>query len=213
MQRVTRTAITGTEPVSMAELKAQLRITSTADDAYLQKLIPRAREVAEKLTRRSIIAQSLTLSLDFKGMQPRGRDEWWDGVREGSILMFTPAQLTLLQPPTQTIVQVRTYDVNDQSSVFSASNYRLDNSDPMQYARLVLTYGAIWPAALRYLNSIQIDVTAGWADGTVPEGIQGAIADLAAWAYTHRAPCNESSACACGAAESLRPYTMMEASS
>ncbi len=213
MQRAKVTATTGTEPVTLDELKGQLKITSIADDAYLTKLIPRARLMAETLTHRAIVLKTVTLSLDFMGVNPKGRDPWWDGMKEGSILMFTPAELRLLMPPTVSIAQVRTYDLTDQSSVYASTNYRLDNSDPKQHARLVLAYGSIWPATLRALNSVEIDVVAGWSNGTVPEDIVGAIQDMAAWAYAHRAPCNEACACASGAMETLRPYFMMRASS
>ncbi len=213
MQRVKPLTTTGAEPATVQELKEQLRITTSADDAYLQKLIPRARLVAEALTHRTIVRQTMTLSFDFDGRNPKGKDPWWDGMREGTILMFTPASMMLLRPPTVSIQAVRTFNITDTSSVYAATNYRLDNSDPMQFARLVLTYGSIWPASLRRLNSVEVDVTAGWADGTVPQDIVGAIIDIAAWAYTHRAPCNEAAACACGANESLRPYVMMQASS
>ncbi len=213
MQRVTQSVITGTEPVSLAELKSQLRVTALNDDAYLTSLIKRAREVLERVTRRTIIASTLTISLDFRSAYPAGRDPWWDGMKEGSMVLFTPAAIQLLQPPTQTIAAVRTFDIYDNSSVYAPSNYRLDKSDPMQYGRMVLAYGAIWPSTMRALNSIEIDVTAGFADGTVPEGLKGAIQDLAAYSYINRAPCNEAAACACGAEDSVRPYIMMEASS
>jgi hypothetical protein len=210
MQRIKIVAITGTEPLSLASLKSRLKITSNADDDYLNEIIVQAREMAENLTRRSIILQTLRASIDFEGCPPTGSDPWWDGIRQGSILMFTPAYLTLLAPPAVSVESIKTYDLNDTMSVYSAANYRLDNSDPMQYARVVLNYGAIWPSAMRYLNSIEIDFTAGWANGTVPKAIVGAIAAMAAYMYANRAACDAACCEKCGALAMLRPYFMME---
>ncbi len=212
MQRIKVTAITGEEPLSLASLKSRLRITSNQDDDYLNEIRVQAREMAEALTRRSIPLQTVTASIDFEGCPPTGSDPWWDGIRSGSILMFTPAYMTLLAPPAVSITQIRTYDLNDVSSVYPSTNYRLDASDPMQFARIVLNYGSIWPASLRYLNSIEVDFVAGWANGAVPKAIVGAIAAIAAYMYANRAACDAACCEKCGALAMLRPFFMMQPS-
>lgn len=210
MQRISVRQTVGTEPVSLAEIKSRLRITSTLDDAYLTSAIKEAREYAETLTRRTIVKQKLTASIDFCGAPPKGSDPWWDGIRQGSILMFTPGYITLLCPPVSEIEQIRTYDINDTVSTYAASNYRLDKSDPMQMARVVLTYGAIWPAAMRSLNSIEIDFVAGFEDGAVPSIFKSAISGIVAWMYVNRVPCDDGCAQACGAMAVLSPLVLMQ---
>src|SRR5690242_15085154 len=52
------------EPVTVDEVKARLRITSTNDDATIAAHITAAREFAEKETRRSLAYKSYALYLD-----------------------------------------------------------------------------------------------------------------------------------------------------
>lgn len=209
MQRFKVTSYpTSVEPVSLDLVKAQLRITNTADDVYLTALIKEAREMLELYTGRAIIAQNITESLDIEAFP----EPYWNGVRQGSILMFTPAPITLLNPPIVSITQMRTYDINNASAIYPSTSYRLDNSDPLQFSRLTFNYGAVWPSLLRRNNSVEIDYLAGWADGTVPAGISAAIRAIVVYCYSNRAPCSESCVSACGAASALRSYMMARAS-
>lgn len=53
-----------TEPVTVAEVKARLRLTTAADDTLLGQAIRAAREFAEKVTRRSLVAKSYAYIMD-----------------------------------------------------------------------------------------------------------------------------------------------------
>lgn len=54
-----------TEPVTLAEVKAHLRLGSaTAEDAYLTAMIVAARRAVELRTRRTIVGEAPTLSGD-----------------------------------------------------------------------------------------------------------------------------------------------------
>ena len=52
------------EPVTLAMVKARLRLTNTADDALITSQIPVARAFAEKVCRRSLALKSYALSMD-----------------------------------------------------------------------------------------------------------------------------------------------------
>lgn len=52
------------EPVTLAEVKARLRLSSAADDAMITAHITAAREFAEKVTRRSLAYKSYAYFMD-----------------------------------------------------------------------------------------------------------------------------------------------------
>jgi len=53
-----RVGAAGAEIVTVAEAKAQLRVTHAFDDAYITSLIPVAREFTEDYVKRSLVAQT-----------------------------------------------------------------------------------------------------------------------------------------------------------
>src|SRR4051812_4470759 len=87
---------TPTEPVSAAELKALLRVTSVAEDTFITSLCTRARLMAEKLTGRTIMKASWYAFWDFI---PGASKEWWDGTRDGFIGAEQVSALELPRPP------------------------------------------------------------------------------------------------------------------
>lgn len=52
------------EPVSLTEARAHLRVTSTAEDALIERLVAAARAEIERLTRRALVLQGWRLYLD-----------------------------------------------------------------------------------------------------------------------------------------------------
>jgi uncharacterized phiE125 gp8 family phage protein len=208
VKRFNVTLITGTEPVTLDKMKSALRVTSTGDDAFLTDLIKEAREVLELYTGRAIIAQNITESLDLDGDVI---DKWRDPEIH-SILQFSPDPIILANPPVRSISQVRVFDTGNVSSVYSATAYRLDNSDPKQYSRLVFNYGASWPSFLRRLNAVEIDYLAGYLDGSVPSAMIAAIRALTAYCYMNRVPCSDSCIVPSGAAAAISQYKIIRAS-
>ena len=51
------------EPVTLAQLNLRLKLTSTADDTQLTGIITQAREVAERVSRRSLAYKSYAYTL------------------------------------------------------------------------------------------------------------------------------------------------------
>lgn len=153
------------EPVSLAEVKAQLRLETDADDALLAALIVTARSVAESLTGRALLAQTWRLYLD----QP-------------------PTQRYLLLPkaPLLSVAQVCSYDEADNLTVFASSAYLVDTAS--QPGRLVLRGLYSWPQFLRSANGLEVTYTAGYGSeaAQVPAAIrQGLLAHIA-HLYQHR---------------------------
>lgn len=201
MKRVDVTS-TPTEPVTLAELKAHLRITGTAEDTYLTALITSARDMCERITRRTIPQTTLVLWLDNWPCEAIG---WWDGVREGPVNGERKDNVELPRPPVISVESVSTFDQADVEAVMNSSLYYVSNPDKDQCGRVVLRNLATWPVALRSADAVKIAYTAGYA--SVPSTLKQAIMMMAAHLYTNRGDCDpETCAKACGAMALLWAY-------
>ncbi|WP_152051820.1 head-tail connector protein [Tautonia marina] len=196
------------EPVSLSEAKAWARIDGSDDDATLTALITAARLAAEQYLRRSLITQTWKLTLDLCGA--RGSEPWWDGVVDGplnSLYGGLPNTIPLPRGPVSAISSVVTYDLDNSSATYSASNYRLDNSGD----RLILNYGAIWPANIRPKAGCEITYTAGYGSAAtaVPQPIKQGILIHVASLYEQRGNCEDAMALPPGTAMLYSPYRIM----
>lgn len=140
-----------TEPVTIEEVRAQLRI-DLDDESYddvLNPLIPAAREWCEGYQNRAYITQTLELALD----------RWPCGN-----------EIELPRPPIQSVTSV-----NYADETWDPQNYLVD--DYSFVARIVRARGVIWPSAhLPAANGVKIRYVAGFASAEeVPQRIRQAI--------------------------------------
>jgi hypothetical protein len=174
------------EPVSLAELKAHLRIDDSAEDDYLFSLIAECREEIEQASGMALIRQKWRLTIDH---WPGARQQWWDGVKDGHINMLygAPADLHL---PRYPLIEIDSVTVFDEDSTSAAVNVgaTFDIDTNQRPGRLALKSGATWPIALRPTNAIQIDYYAGYgaSASSVPAPLKRAIRSMAAYLYSHR---------------------------
>ncbi|GAA4522004.1 hypothetical protein GCM10023174_01510 [Chelativorans composti] len=157
-----RTVEPAAEPVTLAGMKAHLRVTHSSEDELISGLIKAAREEVERSTSLALIRQSWRLVLG----------EW---PRDGCIS---------LQPnPVIGVSSVAVFDENGDETILPAGSYLLDNiSNP---ARLQLKDMA---APGKALNGIEVEFEAGYGDSgvEVPEGLKRAIGILVAYWYEFR---------------------------
>lgn len=152
------------EPITLAEAKAQCRVESSADDALLSSLITAARLVAEVTLGRALVTQTLRYLADAA---PQGD------------------ALELPRAPLQSITHIKSYDDADVATLFSASNYLADSSS--QPGRVVLRVGASWPSITRAANGFEVQYIAGYGDAAaVPAPIKAGMLVHIAQLYTHR---------------------------
>ena len=159
-----------TEPVTLDEAKAHLKVDTTDDDTLIGTLISAARSKAEWNTGRAFITQGWTFAADG-----------WpaDNVFE---LPF---------PPMQSVTSVTAYALDDTATVLDPSAYQVDMvSAP---ARLTLKAAASPPVNLRGLNAVEIVFTAGYGDSEsdVPALIREAILEIVADMYVNRGDAGE----------------------
>jgi len=167
-----------------------MRVESATDDALIDALVKAARKMVEDNTGRSLITQTWNYYLDFFPVRSyRGREPWWDGVRQVAIsqAFFITQHIPLpWASPLISITHLKTFDENDVGTIFPASNFFADiNQEP---GRLTLRSGSSWPSGIfRQSSGIEIQFVSGYgAAADVPEDIKLAIKMTVAWLYEHR---------------------------
>lgn len=151
------------EPLTTAQIKTHLRVTSSDDDTYIGLILTAARRQCEEYTRRAFISQTWEIALDA-----------------------APAEdyVELWRAPLASITSVKSYDEDDTASTMSTSDYNADTyAEP---GRVVLAVGASWPTtSLRSTNGIIIRYVAGYgaAGSSVPEALLHAIKETARALY------------------------------
>jgi hypothetical protein len=176
MTSLARTTDPATEPVTLIDAKAHLRISLDDEDELITALIVTARMAAEEYTRRALITQGWTLWMDAF---PGNEMGWWDGVREGANALTIKRFIHLPRPPLIGVTAVTSYDDEDAATVFAADHYFVDTGSAP--GRLALRNNAAWPVPGRTHNGISIEYTAGYgAAGDVPQALkQGMLAHIA----------------------------------
>jgi uncharacterized phiE125 gp8 family phage protein len=148
-----------TEPVSVAELKTQLRIDHEAEDQLLARLISAARQATEAYCGRALITRRLAETFDA---WPRGQTvalSWTPLVSVGSVSVFGAGGFAPLPAEAYTVIP-----------------------DDLE-GRLVVRPGA--PAPARNVCGIEIDYRAGFgaSAGDTPAALRQAVLVAAAALY------------------------------
>lgn len=153
-----------TEPVSLAEALAHLRIDSGDEDALISSLVTAARTYAENYCNRAFITQVWDLVLDA----------------------FPRDILELPKAPLQDIEEVVYIDHAGAEQTLAASQYKVDTiTDP---GRIAPAYGEAWPVTRGEPNAVRIRFSAGYGGvaTAVPAPIKHAILLLVAHLFENR---------------------------
>ncbi|MDF3024809.1 MAG: hypothetical protein K0R10_2170 [Alphaproteobacteria bacterium] len=158
-----------TEPVSLAEAKAHLRVTSDDEDTLISALIVAAREAAEHETGRSLITQTWEKTLDV-----------------------FPADIRLDYPPVQSVTSIKFLDENGDEQTLSASSYKLDNASDSGPGWIKIATGLAWPSTYPEINAVRVRYVAGWTSAAeVPQSIkQWMLLNIGHW-YENREATSE----------------------
>lgn len=154
------------EPVTIADVKAHLRIDGSDEDILLASLLLTSRLHIETALSLALITQSWTFRLDR-----------WPGER----------CLELPLAPLRAVAEVRVRDAAGTATVVPAESYLVDLAS--RPARLVWNNVAP-PEPQTPASGIEIDLLAGFGGGadSVPAPLKHAILLLAAHWYEHRDP-------------------------
>lgn len=152
-------------PVTLAEIKAHLRVLHASEDALIERYVRAAVAQAENMTGRSLITRGLTVACDAL---PYGR-----------------RPLVLLRPPVTAVNSLRYLDADGIEQTMAGATLTLVPS--LTTAEIVPASGN-WPASTPAPRSVVISYTAGYgaAGSDVPEDLRAAIFLLAEHHYYHR---------------------------
>lgn len=136
------------EPVTLTEAKAHLRVDGTDDDTLISALIVAARQGAEHSTGRALMPQTWELALD----------EFED-------------EIDLPNPPLISVTSVKYTDSDGVEQTIDAADYQVDSHSAP--ARLLPAYGLEWPTSREQANAVLVRYQAGYADAaSVPQEIK-----------------------------------------
>jgi uncharacterized phiE125 gp8 family phage protein len=153
------------EPVSLAEAKAHLRVVHSDDDQLIASLITAARRVVEARTGLCLIAQDWMCF----------RDDWpEDGVIE------------LPVAPLRAVEEIGVYGEDGQKAVIDPAHYIVDAAS--RPARVMLRGSRLWPRPGRVVNGIGIRAEAGFGPlpEDVPQPLRQAVLLLVAYVFAQR---------------------------
>lgn len=130
--------ITGpaSEPVSVDDLKGQLRIDHNDEDALLIGYITAAREYAELVTGNLFLTQTWRIAFD----------EFADCMSLG-------------KRPLQSVSSVTYIDTNGATQTLSSAVYTVDDYDHIP--KIYLNYGQSWPAIRAQKNAVLVNAVMG----------------------------------------------------
>lgn len=160
------------EPVTVAEAKAHLRVEATNEDTLIASLVLTSRLHVETALGLALQTQSWRLLLDR-----------WPPEKD----------LELPLRPLQSIDAVRVLPAEGAPAIIDPANYLADTASVPP--RLVRT-GVIWPQPGKAANGVEIDFTAGYGASAadVPTPIRQALLLLIAHWYERREPIEVGSA-------------------
>ncbi len=152
------------EPITLAEAKAQLRVESdfTDDDTWINTAITVVREQVEALTNRALMPQTFELAID--------------GFSD---------EIQIPKPPFSSLTSIKYYDEDNVLQTLASSYYLVnDFSEPAIIARKT---DQTYPGTYDRLDAVRIVFVAGYADASsVPTSIKQAMLMLLTDLYDNR---------------------------
>ncbi len=176
-----QTAAPATEPLSLDELKLDLKVDIADDDDLIKSLGIAARRMGEVMSCRSFITQSWRLSLDY-----------FPGVLSGTIftgLREWPLFGDLIRLPRAapliSLDSIKYVDTTGTLQTIDPTLYQMDaDAEP---ARVRPAYAKIWPVPRAQLAAVQVNYTAGYGGAAaVPDIAKAGIKQLVAHWYENR---------------------------
>jgi uncharacterized phiE125 gp8 family phage protein len=165
----------GADPLSLAEAKAHLRVTSTDEDGLIAGYILAAREFVENDTHLKLITQTLDYTID---------DGWPCVMVNGRL----KTRIEFPVKPVASVSSVSYVDTNGAVQALSSDQYVLRNNGPVHF--IEPAYGAAWPDVRSQTAAITVRFVAGWELSAVPNPILQALRLLVSHQYENREPMN-----------------------
>jgi len=161
------TLVTGpsTEPLTLEETKAQLRLDIDDDDALIRRLIIAARLWVEGQTKRALVTQTWDQKIDGN----------WPWKHNMPFIEFE-------KNPAQSVSAITYVDGSSPNPTLNATQYLTVGRTHNSY--VAPAYGVTWPSVRNVPEAITVRFIAGHTD--VPEPLKHAVAMLVAHWYENR---------------------------
>jgi len=159
------------EPLTTAEAKTHLRITTADEDTYIAALVLAARQALEELSGRAFITQTWEYALNS-----------FPSATVGNPL----GAIWLPKAPLQPVTSITYVDPDGASQTLGASVYTVDTR--ALPGQIVPAYGQVWPDTRAVVNAVVVKFVAGFGDDAVdvPEPIRHAMRIHVGTLYEHR---------------------------
>ncbi|MEL6375055.1 MAG: head-tail connector protein [Pseudomonadota bacterium] len=179
------------QPVTLDEAKRQLRVFSTAEDAFIGGLIAVATQHLEGrsgMLGRALMTQTWDVRFDCFPRRHRGRIE-------------------LPMPPLQSVTWIKYLDEAGTEVTLPAERYQVDAQHMI--GRVRPAYGETWPVTLNDEGAVRIRFVAGYGDAdAVPMPIKQAILLLVGHWWINREAVGDARAQALTVEALTNPYRM-----
>lgn len=187
------------EPVTLADAKAHLRLEETRDDAYVQACITAARQHIEQVCWRGLLLQTWRLERgSFRGNDKREQIPSYVGAQYSAGLAY-PLESSRFEPfldlerghlADAPNVAVTYLDTAGAVQTLAPATYVVESFDSRP-GRLWLNVagGYSWPDTLDRFDAVRVQYTVGWATaGQVPGPLKQAVLLLVSQMYEYRTP-------------------------
>lgn len=151
------------EPVTLADAKAHLRVDQDADDALIGAMLQAARESIETAVRRALMPQ--TLETSWPGFPRSFGAPWW----------CSGEPIVLPRAPVASVASVAYTDPDGLDQVLDLSSYRVvpGGTGPTEVAPMP---GTAWPATADIPDAVRVRYDAGYPSAAaVPACARAAI--------------------------------------
>lgn len=190
-----RTTAPSVEPLTLAEVKAYLRVDYTDEDTLIAMLIASATEALDGWSSgklgRALITQEWRMHLDGFPSDPYTRKSLiaTDRARAEGIVAWPGYELgiDIPLPPLQSVGSVKYLDADGVEQTLAASTYTTEIRG-QTFGRIRLNEGQTWPSYRAETGCVRIDFTAGYGDAAtdVPAPIKLAMLMQIGHAYDNR---------------------------
>lgn len=180
------------EPVSLADISAQVRVASTADSARLTRMVAAAREWCEAYLGQQFLPATYKWTIDrFINLYLFQTSLWtqqiwpWHFQSQSLIGNRLPNTWYMLFPPRgplKSVTSIKYYDLRGVQQTLDPAAYLVDTTD--KQPRISPAFGLYWPPTQMRIDAVEIVFVAGYDQ--VPSSICLAIEQLAAHWYDQR---------------------------
>lgn len=169
-----------TLPVTLAQMKSHLNVSTTYDDSYITDLIAAATRYTEDKCNQCWITQTRTLKM--QGFYDKRYVRYIDETSWEAIPRYT---VVLPRGPVSSVTSVAYITSTGGSTTMPSSDYSVSGDNP---GRIAEAYNATWPDTRSQQDSVTITYVAGHGStqSSVPETVRHAIKMVAGHWYRNR---------------------------